>query len=128
MSTIEQIPADEVIEMTALFHRLFNAGGCNPMCHCCMKMLPVGSIFKLSTVEQMLYEMAEGNIRRYGYKIRTGEVKTKEVMLCEDCTPEAFKDYQENMFTQNQKEYERREQLNKEQGGGCFRINGIIVH
>ena len=49
---IESIPSDQLIEMTAQLHRIFNAGGCNPMCHCCMTMLDVGVQFKLGTVSK----------------------------------------------------------------------------
>jgi hypothetical protein len=49
--TIEEIPADEVTVMTADLHRLFNAAGCDPWCHCCHKKLKVGMNFKLATVE-----------------------------------------------------------------------------
>lgn len=52
MTTIEEIPSDEPIEMTELFHRAFNAAGCDPMCHCCEKMISVGKNFKLATIKK----------------------------------------------------------------------------
>src|SRR5688500_7771339 len=102
MSTIEEIPADQLIEMTPLLHRLFNAGGCDPACHGCWNKIPVGEKFKLSTLK---LAQSTGT----GFELS----ESKEVMLCENCQPE---NVQEN---QNKKtEYKAL---------GCFRVNGKIA-
>jgi len=48
--TVEEIPADELVVMTDLWHRAFNAAGCNPQCHGCYKYLKIGDKFKLATI------------------------------------------------------------------------------
>lgn len=101
---IEEIPADEVVEMTPLFHRAFSAVGCNPHCHCCWKELPIGSMFKLATMEPGTSGFARGHD------------KPTDVMLCKKCTPKKF-------AKQTKEEYEAKQKA----GGGCFRINGKIV-
>lgn len=50
--TVEQIPADIKVKMTDVWHRSFNASGCNPKCHLCHKLIKIGQYFKLSTVFQ----------------------------------------------------------------------------
>ncbi len=47
---------------------------------------------------------------------------TKEVMLCESCTVEEFKKRENEMWSQEIREY------NKPKRGGCFRVNGKIIH
>lgn len=125
---IEEIPPDEIVEMTPIFHRLFNAVGCNPMCHCCKKMLPIGVNFRLGTVEKMNYHYSSGNPRQSMRMIKDEITNSKEVMLCSTCTAETYKYYQEKMFEENKEEFLRREAEHKERGGGCFRVNGKIVH
>ena len=207
---VEEIPSDEIVVMTAEMHRLFNAGGCDPMCHCCFKPLQVNQKFKLSTItefiaddeepldcistklklkqrngtvvtEKDLWEAHKITIRysydyitrelgmRYheykgknSYEQYTSHIKeksnlwknpklhkksekvsifdsseeevwielrdsffndvTKEVMLCESCTPDEFLKREKAGFSAIIREYE------KPQRGGCFRINGRIVH
>jgi hypothetical protein len=104
---IAQIPSNEPVVMTAEMHRLFNAGGCDPACHGCWKKLPTGTKFKLSTVK--IAHSSPGNNKR-------DKIKSKEVMLCETCTPENVS--------------ERAMKLAQTEGEllGCFRINGKIVH
>lgn len=51
--TVQEIPEDQVLEMTSALHRAFNIAGCDPMCHCCEKMLPVGSQFKLAMTKRI---------------------------------------------------------------------------
>ena len=125
---VEDIPADEIIVMTDLLHRIFNTCGCNPMCHCCNIMIKVGDKFKLATVEKTDFKYGSGNSRLVNLMIPTGEIHSKEVMLCETCTAEEFQKKQHDLFTNNRKEYEKQEEAHKKSGGGCFRINGKIVH
>lgn len=129
---VEEIPADELVAMTDAWHRIFNAAGCNPMCHCCHKMILPQMLFKLSTIEKLPTKYFRSDT---GYSIEANipvedvdkEITTKEVMLCDTCTPE--------MFLENQKE-ELKENLSRAknmlkkriQEGGCYRINGKIIH
>lgn len=96
--TVEQIPSDYLVIMTDFWHRAFNVRGCDPGCHCCGKSIPVGSKFKLSTVNKI------------------SEEETREVMLCDTCTPEIYND------KVAAKRIEPRPATQ-----GCFRVNGKIV-
>jgi hypothetical protein len=124
---VEEIPSDELFVMTEMWHRAFNAAGCNPMCHACKNMLPVGSNFKLGTIQKENFVFGKGNPNRGLLKVKTGTTSSREVMLCESCTPETYKYLEEKMFIENKKEYDRLEALHAKNGGGCFRINGKIV-
>lgn len=106
---IEEIPADEVVKMTANLSRLFKAGGCAPMCHACAEKIKVGDNFKLSTIVSAI---------RRGSMNYT-DLSGREVMLCEKCTTDDL----------NKPEIEkiRIEQKRRAAGGGCFRVNGKIV-
>lgn len=125
---VEEIPSDEIIVMTSEMHRLFNANGCNPMCHACKEMIPVGNRFHLGTIEKAKWKRVENNSYLTSYKIPTGETVSKEVMLCDNCTPETYKYLENKMFEENEKEYQRLKRKHERNGGGCFRINGKIVH
>jgi len=110
---VEEIPSDEVIEMSSVMHRAFKAGGCRPLCHGCGKWLDVGSKFKLQTVNTTL--------RYDGVNIDTGRnIESREVMLCDICTPEDV----EKSAKQAHSAYNKK----RESGGGCYRVNGKIVH
>lgn len=131
--SVEEIPSDETVEMSELFHRAFNAAGCDPMCHCCEKMIPKGSLFKLATVRDLLpvcwdKEVWNPNSIHYGeednktsteLQARFGE--SHEVMLCDVCTSEDYK-------LKEIKEYESEVKRIVAPKGGCRRINGKIVH
>jgi hypothetical protein len=115
--TVEEIPSDEIIEMTELFHRSFSAAGCIPACHCCRKWIPIGEQFKLSTVKMTsVMERGGGNTFK-----GAGSIVTKEVMLCEDCTSEKYNAMTDKAIS----EYKG---WQDKTGGGCFRINGKIIH
>src|ERR1700685_2714626 len=78
--TIEEIPADQVVIMNKYWHRAFTAAGCDPECHCCFKSIKPGGKFKLATVETIQkYDVANNTQGR--------ELTTREVMLCDECTP-----------------------------------------
>lgn len=152
---IEEIPSDQDILMTDLLHRAFNAGGCNPMCHCCEKMLPIGVDFKLATV-------FDAN-RLFG----EAAYFTKEILL--DNKKATFKDYMAFFqrrirpehavfdtkdFKERAEEYKLQQKevmlcdsctskdyknmliavcdkeiarMKAPRAGGCFRVNGKIV-
>lgn len=152
--SVEEIPSNELVVMTDFLHRAFNAGGCDPTCHCCNKNIPAGDNFKLSTVEDTFNywgynayfqkEVLLGNKKptvkdymayneeeiRPEYKAsdtkkmketaKEYEMETKEVMLCEDCSPETFK---QKKLSQINLTIERLEKPK----GGCYRVNGKIV-
>ena len=71
---VEDIPADDLMTMTARFVRGFKALGCDPHCHCCEKKIEVGMKFKLAF------------IKRPQYNILSGPDSADE-MLCYHCTP-----------------------------------------
>ena len=106
---IEEIPADELVEMTSHLYRLFSAGGCKPMCHACNKKIKVGEKFKLAT---MVTATRKGSLNY-------NNLESREVMLCNDCKVE---DLNKPEIVKIEKEKARRAA-----GGGCFRVNGKIV-
>lgn len=115
--SIEEIPSNEVIVMTSLMHRSFNAGGCDPMCHCCTNWIKVGDNFKLSTVNTFQRNTSNSGINFY----TDANAVTKEVMLCDKCTAEDV-----NKFSARKKK--ELSKYMKSVNGGCYRINGKIVH
>ena len=151
--TVEQIPSDELVEMTELFHRAFNAGGCDPMCHCCFKMIKIGDNFKLATVTEVTppkamwgkkpkwndpvstpyveerLEIVNGDMSSLDNRIGIKEninIETKEVMLCDTCTVKEF-NVRQKKYAELQLE-EKEEMIRRRGGGGCFRVNGKIIH
>lgn len=135
---VENIPPDEMVKMTKSLHRIFNAGGCNPACHCCYGLIEIGGMFKLSTIREVLTQM-KGSVNtsdsafvkdRLSVIQHKKEAKdtdhisdtTKEVMLCEKCTPDLFHTKQ---LSTAKKDVEFRIKY-EQSGGGCFRVNGKI--
>lgn len=112
--SIEQIPSDKLVKMTLIFHRAFNSFGCNPICHCCVSHIKVGDKFKLATVDTYSEKSANSGISRYE------TTDTREVMLCENCTVDSMN----KMSATRKAEYEKF----SKKGGGCYRINGKIIH
>ncbi len=114
--TVAEIPADEVVEMTPLLHRAFKAGGCAPICHCCCKRLTPGKFFHLATVETFLShkKTANSGISRHASS------ESREVMLCAECDVAKM-----NAMTAEQRQQYENYRAN---GGGCHRVNGLIVH
>lgn len=113
---ISELPSDQDIEMTELMYRAFNAGGCRPICHCCFKELEVGLHFKLSTVLSYFNKRSIAvGISHFG-----SDPTSQEVMLCDVCDVNSFN----KMTKKKLKEYEEY----RNNGGGCFRINGKVVH
>nr|GFC79396.1 hypothetical protein [Tanacetum cinerariifolium] len=111
--TVAEIPADELVEMTSILLRAFQAGGCSPICHCCCKRLAIGSSFHLATVDTH---------KRHGRGTANSGIglhathESREVMLCADCDIAKM-----NAMTAEQRQaYEDY----RAKGGGCHRING----
>lgn len=115
--SVEEIPSDELVAMSDSWHKEFNESGCDPMCHCCKKMISIGDKFKLAITS---------SIRRYPpYKKYDNNI---DVMLCENCTVENY-DIKAVMEAKERWETKPPERMfKKSEGGGCFRINGKIVH
>lgn len=111
---IEDIPADQTLVMTENWIRAFKSHGCAPMCHCCMKRLAADDKFKLATVETYDRDTSNSGINVWA------TTDTREVMLCDSCSVDKF-----NKMTKSaRKKYEKF----REEGGGCFRVNGKIIH
>ena len=60
--TLDDVPADTLMTLTAELYRLFRFAHCNPACHACKKSIGVGSEFQLLSF------------------------KGKDEMLCKECT------------------------------------------
>ena len=121
---IEEIPSDKLIEMTELFHRAFNAAGCDPMCHNCQNMLEVGKKFKLATIKEVsdiIYWDNGKEDKQFSTAEKPYFHESREVMLCEFCSAEMYQEKQIGKYK------EAVDRINKPKGG-CFRINGKIVH
>lgn len=107
--TVEEIPADEVIEMSIDFDRAFRHLGCKPMCHHCKKKVAIGDKFKLATLTTAVHSGSNDK----------NTLASREVMLCMNCKAEDYETAQRQII----KDYEEY----REQGYGCFRVNGKIV-
>jgi len=153
---VEEIPSNELVVMTNFWHRAFNAAGCDPMCHNCKSMIQVGNRFKLATIEtsdsyvagdslELKVAVLKGEVvpskkvvkEYFDFEIRTEfkshdtkglnrlvdkfKTHTKEVMLCDKCTPEDYKKLQIEILEGRIIERDKPK-------GGCFRINGKIIH
>ncbi len=103
--SIDDIPADTVVTMTREWHLLFNAGGCNPACHGCQRLLPVRSRFKLSTIKPF-------------------KDKRREVMLCGRCDPRKLVAKLDAATRAHDEWYAHKIATG---GTGCYRIDGKIV-
>ena len=151
--TVETIPADELIEMTEVFHRAFNASGCDPMCHCCENKIPVGDKFKLSTI--FIAPNKWGETAYFQKEVLLGNKKASfkdYVKFFKIDIREQYKDFDIKSHTENAKQYSLKSKevmlcdtcnpeifmlkeldyLEKEitrietPKGGCFRVNGKI--
>ena len=90
---IENLKPDTLYTMTSDLHRLFNSGGCDPCCHCCKALLPIGSQFKLSTVTELDIVQArqkEVYLKQRGtVKSIFKSIKPHEVMTCSNTSCDA---------------------------------------
>jgi len=113
MMNIEDIKPDELVTMDEVLHKIFNAGGCNPTCHCCYNRIAVGERFKLAHVNMNRIKETDGCRYR---PFRSDE--PHEVMLCGniECTPQ-------KMVKKAKESTER----HRRAGGGCSIIKGKIV-
>lgn len=120
---ISKIPADEVTTMTDYWHRAFAAHGCNPCCHSCGDWIKPGHTFQLATVKAIYAHQKRGNggVEGFATRSKNGELQTREVMICGKCDA---KDFEKRQYEENELYKKRR----AEEGGGCYRVNGVIVH
>lgn len=127
--TVEEIPSDKLVIMNSEWHRMFNAAGCDPACHNCGKFIKGGNEFKLSTIKKLsssvwgwglenAIKLLKGVLNKFKWE-REVTVATKEVMLCDKCTPQMFLNKQITSLEKDIAERDRK---------GCFRINGKIIH
>ena len=70
---VADIPADDVLTLTAALARAFRTENCEPACHCCGKDIQIGRKFKLAFIpsKEPLSLFSDGH----------------DVMLCYHCTP-----------------------------------------
>lgn len=114
---VEDVPADTLVEMTPELYQEFAIGGCAPACHLTRAWIRTGDKFKLSTVPVAHHPPgATGGLMR---------LETKEVMLSENADVTEFIKKQEADVANWEKS---RADAVKKGYGGCFRVNGKIVH
>lgn len=107
---VEEIPANELVEMTPELYQEFCIGGCVPMCHLTFNYIKIGDKFKLSSLDVATKKGSNNYTRK----------ETMDVMLSADADVEKFKKIQDDLMYQEEKR--------RKAGGGCFRVNGKIVH
>jgi hypothetical protein len=112
--TIEEIPSDKEVVMSDFWYRAFEANGCKPCCHATGKWINVGDKFLLATVNTM-------KERRGHFLNVNGEIHTQEVMVSSGVD---LKEYERQQYIECEEFKRKRES----QGGGCYRINGKIIH
>lgn len=113
---VEEVPADQLVEMTPELYQEFCIGGCVPRCHLTKQWIKMGDKFKLSTVP-----VAVG---KSGATIGYRTLETKEVMLSEKADVKKFIKLQ--MKEVSDYKNSRRDSIAAGYGG-CFRVNGKIV-
>ena len=84
--TLDDIPADETLTMTAQMDRLFRIADCAPTCHCCTEPIKVGELFKLATCEVLRFTGAS----------TPKKTKLEDIMLCGNCDRDDLKRMQRN--------------------------------
>lgn len=117
--SIEEIPADEIVTMTDFWFRAFDSNGCKPCCHATGRWINVGDRFLLATVKtrKKPNHYTPGTFSL----LNSGDVISREIMVSADVDLIAFEksEYKEAKLYKERQESAR---------GGCFRINGKIVH
>lgn len=74
---VADIPADDVLMLTAALARAFRAENCEPACHCCGKGIEIGRKFKLAFIPTPSANCSQFATAPEG----------EDVMLCYHCTP-----------------------------------------
>lgn len=108
-SKVLDIPADEIVTMTADLYQEFCHFGCVPACHLTGAWINIGDKFKLATVDVAIKRGS----------LNYTDTESREVMLSPGASVDELKKLEQGKRTA---EIERRAK-----GGGCFRINGEIV-
>lgn len=136
---IENLPSDKNVIMDITMHSLFCLSGCEPACHCCNKLLPVGSLYKLSSVKDSDIERERNVVNAsVHYKKVFASDKPHSVMLCDSlgCTPNNMIQYA--LLFALSKELEIRTKIDealvkyaqpetKTKKYGCFIVDGVII-
>lgn len=114
---VAEIPSDTLIVMTPELYQEFAQGGCVPACHLTNEWINIGDNFRLATLPCAYHPPGgtAGLIR----------IEERDVMLSEMADDKAFVKLQHEMLSNWEK---GQKQAIKEGRGGCFRINGKIVH
>lgn len=110
---IERIPADEEQVMTDSWLRAFVSAGCRPCCHGCGDWIDSGNIFRLITCTTTLPDDGVN-------MDKSRDLETREVMVCGVCT---INDVEKKAHDEHSVYNKRRAA-----GGGCYRVNGKIIH
>ena len=110
---VENIPAGELVVMTSELYQEFAQGGCVPACHLTNEWINIGDKFHLSSIKEW-----DGQWK-YGEFVTS----TRDVMLSELATANEYNKKQYDRFIIKDTEYK-----DSSRRGGCFRINGKIVH
>lgn len=108
---VNEIPANELVEMTPVLYQEFCQGGCVPACHFTNEWINIGDKFTLTTIQEWIGKMWDD----------TFETEERDVMLSVGVTAEQYNEWQLNQYKKARVEY------NNPRRGGCFRINGKIV-
>lgn len=87
--TLDDIPPDETLIMTAQMYRLFKLAGCEPNCHCCNDPINIGELFKLATCEVLRFTGASTPRKK----------ELKDIMLCGNCDRDDLKRMQRNKMS-----------------------------
>ena len=112
---VEKIPSGEIVIMTPELYQEFCQGGCVPACHLTNEWINIGDNFHLSLIKQ------------WDGWWKTGKFVTtdRDVMLSEFATAKKYNKIQIEKFKKADDSYKA---LPESQRGGCFRVNGKIVH
>ena len=127
---IDELIPNKVVKMTEGLHRMFNAGGCDPACHCCGTVLVVGSYFRLASITELDIARAKQKEVRLGSTFKVSKVfkhdKPHEVMLCSNtfCTPQRMID---NLKYEPYIKHAARTKAVPVRKYGCFIVDGKIV-
>ncbi|TDQ12192.1 hypothetical protein [Pedobacter metabolipauper] len=115
--SVEEIPSDTLVEMTPELYQEFAQGGCVPACHLSEKWINIGDKFRLATLPCAYHPSGgtAGLIR----------IEERDVMLSESADEKKFVKIQYKILSDWEK---GRKEAIKKGRGGCFRINGKIVH
>ena len=119
---INDLNKDTIITMTEEMHRVFNASGCDPTCHCCHEKIDIDEKYKLAHINANLIKSAPSFFKT---------TEEHEVMLCNrfTCTPSKMIEEYLSLGSRKVNMHDRYNERRtfKTKRSGCFIINGKIV-